>query len=127
MQALLQQMQSDNARLTKILSSTEEYREFSAYSDDSGGLTYVPPPAAGSLPTPPLRDGALSGSEGMTALFPARERPVKGTANEVDYWVPSDAYALANEFRREHVRWLPPPSTRPVPRPVPSPATLPAT
>lgn len=42
-QALLHQLQLDNARLVKLLSSTEEYKEFVAYSEDSGGITCVPP------------------------------------------------------------------------------------
>ena len=41
----LAQLQSDNARLVKILATTEEYKEFVHYADDSGGLSYVPPPA----------------------------------------------------------------------------------
>ena len=40
----LAQLQSDNARLVKILATTEEYKEFVHYADDSGGLSYVPPP-----------------------------------------------------------------------------------
>ena len=44
MQSLLQQLQLDNTRLVKLLASTDEYREFAANSDASGGMTYVPPP-----------------------------------------------------------------------------------
>lgn len=47
--SLLQQLQLDNTRLVKLLASTEEYREFAATSDASGGLTYVPPTQVGLL------------------------------------------------------------------------------
>ena len=47
----LAQLQSDNARLVKILATTEEYKEFVHYADDSGGLSYVPPPARQPLPS----------------------------------------------------------------------------
>ena len=96
-QSLLQQLQMDNARLVKLLASTDEYKEFVAYAEDSGGLTYVPPQPAGRRAEsyqPPLGP-------------PVRERVVRGAAHEAEYWVPSGTYALANDFRRTHVPSLP--------------------
>ena len=87
-QSLLQQLQMDNARLVKLLASTDEYKEFVAYAEDSGGLTYVPPQQTGDV-TP--------------RLPPSRERTVRGPQHESEYWVPSDTYALANDFRRTHM------------------------
>lgn len=70
----------------------------------------MPPPEAGKVPRPPTRDSSAASvetGEGLTHLVPTRERAVKGAAHEADYWVPSDAYALANDFRREHMPSLP--------------------
>lgn len=36
-------------------------------------------------------------------LQPVRERTVRGAGSEMEHWVPSDAYALANDFRRQHM------------------------
>ena len=94
-QALLQQLQLDNARLVKLLASTEEYKEFVAYAEDSGGLTYVPPTVPGALPPKEPSEP------------PTRERTVRGATTESEYWVPSDTYALANDFRRTHMPALP--------------------
>ena len=100
-QALLQQLQLDNTRLVKLLASTEEYKEFVAYAEDSGGLTYVPPTVPGASDTP--KKGGGDGSD----LMPRRERAVRGSGTETEYWVPSDTYALANDFRRTHMPHLP--------------------
>jgi len=102
-QALLHQLQLDNARLVKLLSSTEEYKDFVAYSEDSGGITYIPPP---SYVSPPKVHGSpLKRDVGL--LEPQRERIVRGAVAEMEHWVPSDAYALANDFRRQHLSQLP--------------------
>ena len=109
-QSLLQQLQMDNARLVKLLASTDEYREFVAYAEDAGGLTYVPPLAAGNASYGTSSRGAggsRDGADALMRLMPARERGVKGAGAETDYWVPSDTYALANDFRRTHVPTLP--------------------
>lgn len=99
-QALLQQLQLDNTRLVKLLASTDEYKEFVAYAEDSGGLTYVPPTVPGASDAPrPKSDGG--------DLVPRRERAVRGSNTESEYWVPSDTYALANDFRRTHMPHLP--------------------
>ena len=97
-QALLQQLQLDNARLVKLLASTDEYKEFVAYAEDSGGLTYVPPAVPGALQPP---------KEANEGLHPHKERTVRGAQTEAEYWVPSDTYALANDFRRTHMPHLP--------------------
>lgn len=103
-------MQFDNARLVKLIGSTNEYREFASFSDDSGGLAYVPP-GAGKMPDLqyPLDLARTEGCDGhaLTQHLPTSERAVKGAAHEADYWVPSDAYALANNFRRDHIPNLP--------------------
>ena len=101
-QSLLQQLQMDNARLVKLLAATDEYKEFVAYAEDSGGLTYVPP-------HPPGLAGTMGGSggDGAHGLVPHRERAVRGAQHESEYWVPSDTYALANDFRRTHMPSLP--------------------
>lgn len=52
-QSLLQQLQLDNARLVKLLASTQEYRDFAANMDTAGGLTYVPPHQVASERRPP--------------------------------------------------------------------------
>ena len=99
----------------KILSSTAEYKEFVAYSEDSAGITYMPPtptavgaggagPDAARKPPPPRAawTGALGGSVGGPA-----ERAVRGGAKEADYWVPSDAYAIGNEWRHANAPSVP--------------------
>lgn len=109
-QALLHQLQLDNARLVKLLSSTDEYKEFVAYSEDSGGLTYVPPPSGEPHFTPSATGRGSQGAaseEMVNLLHPQRERMVRGAAQETEHWVPSDAYALANDFRRQHMPALP--------------------
>ena len=95
-QALLQQLQLDNARLVKLLAATDEYKEFVAYAEDSGGLTYV-------APLPPSVEKSFLPEKGLTP----RERAVRGAQHESEYWVPSDTYALANDFRRTHMPSLP--------------------
>lgn len=100
-QALLQQLQLDNSRLVKLLASTEEYKEFVAYAEDSGGLTYVPPTALGAA------GGAGKALDDGGSLVPTRERAVRGANPEMEHWVPSDTYALANDFRRTHMPHLP--------------------
>ena len=57
----LAQLQSDNARLVKILATTEEYKEFVHYADDSGGLSYVPPPARQPLASARAAAGRANG------------------------------------------------------------------
>ena len=57
----LAQLQSDNARLVKILATTEEYKEFVHYADDSGGLSYVPPPARQPLASARAATGRANG------------------------------------------------------------------
>lgn len=104
-QALLQQLQLDNSRLVKLLASTEEYKEFVAYAEDSGGLTYVPPTVPGAPPPPP--SGRHGSNDDGSSLMPTRERAVRGSSSETEYWVPSDTYALANDFRRTHMPHLP--------------------
>lgn len=116
-QSLLQQLQLDNTRLVKLLASTEEYREFVANADASGGLTYVPPPPPG---TSGLSASANRATDGLAALGlepppMIKDRPVRGAARESDFWVPSDTYALANDFRRQ-VRGRPQRSHAPRPK-----------
>eukprot|EP00966_Prymnesium_polylepis_P216991 5022166-Prymnesium_polylepis.1 len=36
-----------------------------------------------------------------------KDRPVRGSSRESDHWVPSDTYALANDFRRQHTPQVP--------------------
>ena len=99
-QSLVHQLQQDNARLVKILAGTNEYRDFIAFSEDSGGLTYIPPGGA---------SGAAAAASAPSSGRPdsARlERAVRGAAREADYWVPSDAYSIANDFRHLHMPTL---------------------
>ncbi|KAL3904786.1 MAG: hypothetical protein SGPRY_011160, partial [Prymnesium sp.] len=97
--SLLQQLQLDNTRLVKLLASTEEYREFAATSDASGGLTYVPPTQV---------DHTSKGSEAVKHETPSfKDRLVKGASRESDHWVPADTYALANDFRRQFTPQVP--------------------
>ena len=92
-QALLHQLQLDNARLVKLLSSTDEYKEFVAYADDSGGLTYVPPPLA-----PKGRSaGAAAAGRGSwtvewTSVGCATRADESGAQLEQEHWS-LDAYA----------------------------------
>ena len=97
-QSLLQQLQLDNARLVKLLAATDEYRDFIAYAEDSGGLTYVPPQPGG---------GRSDDMYAPLSHVPSRDRAVRGAQPESEYWVPSDTYALANDFRRAHMPSLP--------------------
>jgi len=118
LQAVLQQLHLDNARLLKLLASTEEYRGFTQHAQDAGGTVYVPH-------LPPQRGGGGGGGGGgaeaaggggarPTVLRPPEEvelkanaRAVRGAKREADYWVPADAYAVADEFRHAHVPGVP--------------------
>jgi hypothetical protein len=109
MQGTLQQLHMDNARLLKLLSSTEEFRGFTHYAEDAGGVVYVPPQRGAN--------GSAAGGGRGTAeqgLRPPEEvtrkanaRPVRGAKREADYWVPADAYAVADDFRHQHVPHVP--------------------
>jgi len=93
----LHQLQLDNQRLVRLLASTAEYRQFITYSDDSGGLAYLPP-------------DPLTGADATKAPLPksaGRDRKVSGPGREADFWVPADAYALMSEFRNRHVPAVP--------------------
>lgn len=95
--AALHQLQLDNQRLVRLLASTAEYRQFIALSDESGGLSYMPPdPSTGADAT----RSRLPKSSG-------RDRKVHGPAREADFWVPADAYALVSDFRHRHVPAVP--------------------
>ena len=107
---MLQQLHLDNARLLKLLASTEEYRGFTHHAEDAGGAVYVPHmPQRGSG-----GGGGGGGGARPTVLRPpdevaqkANARAVRGAKREADYWVPADAYAVADEFRHEHVPGVP--------------------
>ena len=107
MQSTLQQLHLDNARLLKLLSSTHEFRGFTHYAEDAGGVVYVPPARA--------PNGSADGLRAALELRPPDEvtrragaRPVpREPAREADFWVPADAYAVANEFRHAHVPQVP--------------------
>ena len=97
--AALHQLQLDNQRLVKLLASTAEYEQFVAYSDESGGLSYLPP-------------NPVTGVDGARVRLPksacsGRDRKVYGPGREVEFWVPADAYALMSDFRHHHVPAVP--------------------
>ena len=142
---MLQQLHLDNARLLKLLASTEEYRGFTHHAEDAGGAVYVPhvPPqrggsgggSGGGIGSGGGGGGGGGGAEGgacrlggggaeaaggggdggsggarPAVLCPpdevaqkANARAVRGAKREADYWVPADAYAVADEFRHQHV------------------------
>lgn len=90
--AIVEQLQADNGRLVKILASTDEFKQFVDYADDSAGLSYIAPSASANI-------GAALRADAQQR---AAARPVRGAAAEKEGWVPSDAFTLANEFRHEH-------------------------
>ncbi|KAL1521837.1 hypothetical protein AB1Y20_021488 [Prymnesium parvum] len=110
-QSLVQQLQLDNARLVKLLASTDEYRDFAASLECSGGLAYVPPPQVESTWGHKGPDTFTSASPYDAVPVPSlkelKDRPVRSSGREADHWVPADTYALANDFRRQFTPKVP--------------------
>ena len=74
-------LKKDKRRLTELLRSTKEFRDFTDFSDDSGGnLRYLP-----------------GGSLAKTRLNSARGKKTKliNAAQEKENWIPAEAFSLA--------------------------------
>ena len=71
----LEQLRKDNARLTEMLKNTKKYADFGNFVEDSGGQAIrVPPPS----------------------------KDKKQEEEEIQQWVPQEAYTMAHAFRMQH-------------------------
>lgn len=93
-------------------------RQFVNYHEDSGGVTYLPPTGVDGSggaqqqrelqrDLVELRKQLARESVSSAAAAGGGDHSVRSAEREADYWVPADAYTIANDFRHAHVPQLP--------------------
>jgi len=76
----LEHYKSENARLVKLLKSTQEYQHFAEFAEASAGIRYIP----------------------KSDNCKGRQEKCPSKTSETEDWVPSEAWRLAHDFLAKH-------------------------
>lgn len=87
----------DNGRLLEMLSQTEQFSAFLEHYSDPSKQTYVP------------KGSAVPKNKGrqLSRVYALQDDRIVQPKREYMYWVPNDAFKLADDFRAKHLPHFP--------------------